>query len=73
MHFNNLLSSSFCLKSGMDASVAMKPKKIKVFSRLEDIVITNVDPKTIHKKVMCCADCKQTKRPSPLSYLMAAL
>ncbi|RMB94467.1 hypothetical protein DUI87_29278 [Hirundo rustica rustica] len=38
---------------GMDASVAMKPKKIKVFSRLEDIVITNVDPKTIHKKAVC--------------------
>uniref|UniRef100_A0A663E1R8 Vacuolar protein sorting 13 homolog C n=1 Tax=Aquila chrysaetos chrysaetos TaxID=223781 RepID=A0A663E1R8_AQUCH len=37
---------------GMDASVAMKPKKIKVFSRLEDIVITNVDPKTIHKKAV---------------------
>uniref|UniRef100_A0A8C3RCT7 Vacuolar protein sorting 13 homolog C n=1 Tax=Cyanoderma ruficeps TaxID=181631 RepID=A0A8C3RCT7_9PASS len=38
---------------GMDASVAMKPKKIKVFSRLEDIIITNVDPKTIHKKAVC--------------------
>ncbi|XP_071298117.1 intermembrane lipid transfer protein VPS13C isoform X1 [Agelaius tricolor] len=37
---------------GMDASVAMKPKEIKVFSRLEDIVITNVDPKTIHKKAV---------------------
>uniref|UniRef100_A0A8B9G2X3 Vacuolar protein sorting 13 homolog C n=1 Tax=Amazona collaria TaxID=241587 RepID=A0A8B9G2X3_9PSIT len=37
---------------GMDASVVMKPKKIKVFSRLEDIVITNVDPKTIHKKAV---------------------
>uniref|UniRef100_A0A663E2D0 Vacuolar protein sorting 13 homolog C n=1 Tax=Aquila chrysaetos chrysaetos TaxID=223781 RepID=A0A663E2D0_AQUCH len=43
----------FCLTaSRMDASVAMKPKKIKVFSRLEDIVITNVDPKTIHKKAV---------------------
>ncbi|NXK87404.1 VP13C protein, partial [Formicarius rufipectus] len=37
---------------GMDASVAMNPKKIKVFSRLEDIVITNVDPKTVHKKAV---------------------
>uniref|UniRef100_A0A8C4VEJ6 Vacuolar protein sorting 13 homolog C n=1 Tax=Falco tinnunculus TaxID=100819 RepID=A0A8C4VEJ6_FALTI len=37
---------------GMDASIAMKPKKIKVFSRLEDIVITNVDPKTVHKKAV---------------------
>uniref|UniRef100_A0A8C3T172 Vacuolar protein sorting 13 homolog C n=1 Tax=Chelydra serpentina TaxID=8475 RepID=A0A8C3T172_CHESE len=37
---------------GMDASVAMKTKKIKVFSRLEDIIITNVDPKTIHKKAV---------------------
>uniref|UniRef100_A0A8C0VLA5 Vacuolar protein sorting 13 homolog C n=1 Tax=Cyanistes caeruleus TaxID=156563 RepID=A0A8C0VLA5_CYACU len=39
--------------SGMDASVIKKPKKIKVFSRLEDIVITNVDPETIHKKAVC--------------------
>ncbi|NXQ30935.1 VP13C protein, partial [Alaudala cheleensis] len=38
---------------GMDASVTQKPKNIKVFSRLEDIVITNVDPKTIHKKAVC--------------------
>ncbi|KFO74137.1 Vacuolar protein sorting-associated protein 13C, partial [Cuculus canorus] len=37
---------------GMDASVAMKTKKIQVFSRLEDIVITNADPKTIHKKAV---------------------
>ncbi|NWI85207.1 VP13C protein, partial [Pitta sordida] len=37
---------------GMDASVVMKPKKIKVFSRLEDIVITNVDPKTVHTKAV---------------------
>ncbi|XP_068000131.1 intermembrane lipid transfer protein VPS13C isoform X2 [Melanerpes formicivorus] len=37
---------------GMDASVAMKPREINVFSRLEDIIITNVDPKTIHKKAV---------------------
>ncbi|XP_006275410.2 intermembrane lipid transfer protein VPS13C isoform X1 [Alligator mississippiensis] len=37
---------------GMDASVSVKTKKIKFFSRLEDIVITNVDPSTIHKKVV---------------------
>ncbi|KAM8804771.1 intermembrane lipid transfer protein VPS13C [Eudromia elegans] len=37
---------------GMDASVAMKAKMIKVFSRLEDIVVTNVDPNTIHKKAV---------------------
>uniref|UniRef100_A0A8C8RP73 Vacuolar protein sorting-associated protein 13C n=1 Tax=Pelusios castaneus TaxID=367368 RepID=A0A8C8RP73_9SAUR len=37
---------------GMDASVSMKTKKIKVFSRLEDIIITDVDPKTIHKKAV---------------------
>ncbi|XP_032846095.2 vacuolar protein sorting-associated protein 13C isoform X3 [Tyto alba] len=37
---------------GMDASVAMQPKKIKVFFRLEDIVITDVDPKTVHKKAV---------------------
>ncbi|OXB82051.1 UNVERIFIED_CONTAM: hypothetical protein H355_004134 [Colinus virginianus] len=37
---------------GMDASVALKTKKVEVFSRLEDIIITNVDPKTIHKKAV---------------------
>ncbi|XP_069723155.1 intermembrane lipid transfer protein VPS13C isoform X2 [Phaenicophaeus curvirostris] len=37
---------------GMDASVAVKTKKVQVFSRLEDIVITNADPKTIHKKAV---------------------
>uniref|UniRef100_A0A8C0J7X0 Vacuolar protein sorting 13 homolog C n=1 Tax=Chelonoidis abingdonii TaxID=106734 RepID=A0A8C0J7X0_CHEAB len=37
---------------GVDASVSMKTKKIKVFSRLEDIIITNVDPKIIHKKAV---------------------
>ncbi|XP_010080144.1 PREDICTED: vacuolar protein sorting-associated protein 13C, partial [Pterocles gutturalis] len=37
---------------GMDASVDMKTKEIKVFSRLEDIVITDVDPKTIHKQAV---------------------
>uniref|UniRef100_A0A669PLF2 Vacuolar protein sorting 13 homolog C n=1 Tax=Phasianus colchicus TaxID=9054 RepID=A0A669PLF2_PHACC len=37
---------------GMDASVAVKTKKIEVFSRLEDIIITNVDPKTIHTKAV---------------------
>ncbi|XP_004943803.2 vacuolar protein sorting-associated protein 13C isoform X2 [Gallus gallus] len=37
---------------GMDASVAVKTKEIEVFSRLQDIIITNVDPKTIHKKAV---------------------
>ncbi|KGL81364.1 Vacuolar protein sorting-associated protein 13C, partial [Tinamus guttatus] len=37
---------------GMDASVAIKAKMIKAFSRLEDIVVMNVDPKTIHKKAV---------------------
>uniref|UniRef100_A0A803XT70 Vacuolar protein sorting 13 homolog C n=1 Tax=Meleagris gallopavo TaxID=9103 RepID=A0A803XT70_MELGA len=37
---------------GMDASVAVKTKKIEVFSRLEDIIITNVDPETIHRKAV---------------------
>lgn len=57
----------------MDASVAMKPKKTKVFSRLEDIVITNVDPKTIHKKVTCCADRELALFVCLLSYLMTAV
>eukprot|EP00076_Gallus_gallus_P010364 XP_004943803.1 vacuolar protein sorting-associated protein 13C isoform X2 [Gallus gallus] len=37
---------------GMDASVAVKTTEIEVFSRLQDIIITNVDPKTIHKKAV---------------------
>lgn len=37
--------------SGIDASVVVQAKETDVFARLRDIVVLNVDPKTIHKKV----------------------
>ncbi|XP_018108372.1 vacuolar protein sorting-associated protein 13C isoform X2 [Xenopus laevis] len=37
---------------GMDASVAIQTKQTEVCARLEDIVIFDVDPKTIHKKAV---------------------
>ncbi|XP_030044282.1 intermembrane lipid transfer protein VPS13C [Microcaecilia unicolor] len=37
---------------GMDASVSMQTKQTEVFARLQDIVITDVDPHTIHKKAV---------------------
>lgn len=73
MSFHKWLTSSFCFISGMDASVAVKTTEIEVFSRLQDIIITNVDPKTIHKKVMYCTDSTQTRRPNSSTYLMKAL
>lgn len=36
----------------MDASISMKPKQTDMFARLKDIVITNVDLLSIHKKVI---------------------
>lgn len=35
----------------MEASVSAMTKETEVFARLRDFVITNVDPKTVHKKV----------------------
>lgn len=37
--------------SGIDASVVVQAKETDVFARLRDIVVLDVDPKTIHKKV----------------------
>ncbi|XP_045863296.1 vacuolar protein sorting-associated protein 13C isoform X1 [Meles meles] len=37
---------------GMDASISMKPKQTDMFARLKDIVITNVDLLSIHKKAV---------------------
>uniref|UniRef100_A0A8C5P9K6 Vacuolar protein sorting 13 homolog C n=1 Tax=Leptobrachium leishanense TaxID=445787 RepID=A0A8C5P9K6_9ANUR len=37
---------------GMDASVAVQTKQTKVFARLQDIVVLDVDPKTIHRKAV---------------------
>lgn len=35
----------------MDASVSVKPKQTDMFARLQNIIVTNVDLKSIHKKV----------------------
>ncbi|KAM3877457.1 intermembrane lipid transfer protein VPS13C [Diretmus argenteus] len=37
---------------GIDASVLVQAKETEVFARLRDIVVTDVDPTTIHKKVV---------------------
>uniref|UniRef100_A0A3Q3D817 Vacuolar protein sorting 13 homolog C n=1 Tax=Hippocampus comes TaxID=109280 RepID=A0A3Q3D817_HIPCM len=37
---------------GMDASVLVQAKQTEVFARLRDIVVTDVDPKCIHKKAV---------------------
>uniref|UniRef100_A0A3P9AR25 Vacuolar protein sorting 13 homolog C n=1 Tax=Maylandia zebra TaxID=106582 RepID=A0A3P9AR25_9CICH len=37
---------------GIDASVLVQPKETEVFARLRDIVVTDVNPNTIHRKVL---------------------
>ncbi|KAM5178815.1 intermembrane lipid transfer protein VPS13C isoform 1-T1 [Callospermophilus lateralis] len=37
---------------GMDASVSVKPKQTDVFARLQNIIVTNVDLLSIHKKAV---------------------
>ncbi|KAM4748951.1 intermembrane lipid transfer protein VPS13C [Rhinophrynus dorsalis] len=37
---------------GMDASVAVQSKQTDVFARLRDLVVFDVDPKTIHQKAV---------------------
>ncbi|XP_069574520.1 intermembrane lipid transfer protein VPS13C isoform X1 [Brachyistius frenatus] len=37
---------------GIDASVLMQAKETEVFARLRDIVVTDVNPKTIHRKAV---------------------
>ncbi|XP_021566120.1 vacuolar protein sorting-associated protein 13C, partial [Carlito syrichta] len=37
---------------GMDASISVKPKQTDVFARLKDIIVTNVDLLSIHKKAV---------------------
>ncbi|XP_076012416.1 intermembrane lipid transfer protein VPS13C isoform X2 [Genypterus blacodes] len=37
---------------GIDASVLVQAKETEVFARLRDIVVTDVDPNTIHKKAV---------------------
>ncbi|KAG8576312.1 hypothetical protein GDO81_009827 [Engystomops pustulosus] len=38
---------------GLDSSVFLEPSQIEVFARLKDIVVNDVNPKTIHKKAVC--------------------
>ncbi|XP_027707786.1 vacuolar protein sorting-associated protein 13C [Vombatus ursinus] len=37
---------------GMDASVSVQSKETEVFARLKDIIVTNADPGSIHKKAV---------------------
>ncbi|XP_068438571.1 intermembrane lipid transfer protein VPS13C isoform X2 [Clinocottus analis] len=37
---------------GIDASVSVQAKETKVFARLRDIVVTDVDPRTVHRKAV---------------------
>ncbi|XP_054421308.1 intermembrane lipid transfer protein VPS13C isoform X3 [Pteronotus mesoamericanus] len=37
---------------GMDASISVKPKETDMFARLQDIIVTNVDLLSIHKKAV---------------------
>ncbi|XP_028257848.1 vacuolar protein sorting-associated protein 13C isoform X2 [Parambassis ranga] len=40
------------LVQGIDASVLVQAKETEVFTRLRDIVVTDVDPKTVHRKAV---------------------
>lgn len=37
--------------AGIDASVLVQAKETEVFARLRDILVTDVSPKTVHRKV----------------------
>ncbi|XP_030622717.1 vacuolar protein sorting-associated protein 13C [Chanos chanos] len=37
---------------GIDASVVVRPKETELFARLRDIVVIDVDPRTIHRKAV---------------------
>ncbi|KAM4036143.1 intermembrane lipid transfer protein VPS13C isoform 3-T3 [Anomaloglossus baeobatrachus] len=38
---------------GLDSSIFLESSQIEVFARLKDIVVNDVNPKTIHKKAVC--------------------
>ena len=40
-----------CLSAGIDASVLVQAKQMEVFARLRDVVVTDVNPSTVHSKV----------------------
>ncbi|GAB1294389.1 Vacuolar protein sorting-associated protein 13C [Apodemus speciosus] len=37
---------------GLDSSLSLQSKKQSLFARLENIIVTDVDPKTVHKKAV---------------------
>ncbi|KAM5242082.1 intermembrane lipid transfer protein VPS13C isoform 2-T2 [Hipposideros larvatus] len=37
---------------GLDSSLSLQSRKQSLFARLENIIVTDVDPKTVHKKVV---------------------
>ncbi|XP_054859061.1 intermembrane lipid transfer protein VPS13C isoform X2 [Eublepharis macularius] len=37
---------------GLEASLSSKTKETSIFARLRDFIVTNVDPKTVHKKTV---------------------
>ncbi|KAL8196982.1 UNVERIFIED_CONTAM: Vacuolar protein sorting-associated protein 13C, partial [Gekko kuhli] len=37
---------------GMEASVSAKTKETNIFARLRDFIVTNIDPRTVHKKTV---------------------
>ncbi|XP_073435523.1 intermembrane lipid transfer protein VPS13C isoform X2 [Dendrobates tinctorius] len=38
---------------GLDSSIFLESSQIEMFARLKDIVVNDVNPKTIHKKAVC--------------------
>lgn len=45
-NYNNIISFP-----GLDSSLSLQSRKQSLFARLENIIVTDVDPKTVHKKV----------------------
>lgn len=50
--------------AGIDASVLVQAKQTEVFARLRDIVVTDINPNTIHTKV-----CEKNRCDSSLLFM----
>lgn len=49
---SSMLTTSYdCLSAGIDASVLVQAKQMRVCARLRDVVVTDVNPDTVHRKV----------------------
>lgn len=46
-----MLTASNAVSAGIDASVLVQAKQMEVFARLRDVVVTDVNPTTVHRKV----------------------